>query len=328
MSDYPVGIYLGPNDSSIAIWKNNKAETISNYMGNRTTPSFVSFIKNERLVGKAAKDQITENPKNTIYGIREIIGQKFDEPEVQKFIKKVPFKIEKDSKTNKPKIIVEYLDKITSFYPEEIYAMIIQKLISSAREYIRSEINEAIITVPSYYNDSQRQAIIDSGKICGLNKVKIVNEDIAVCYVYVLYIYENEKEKENILVFNMRSNETNVTILHLNNSNYEVKATIRDDNLGGNLFDEELIKYCINEFKEETGIIIQKDSKAYRRLKIACEKGKSSLSYFIETTIDLDNLVKGEDLYITIDRADFKHMCRNLFDKIIPLIEKALNDSK
>ena len=325
MSDYPVGIYLGPNDSSIAVWKNGKAEIIPNQdTDSRTTPSVVSFIKNKRLVGDNAKRQIIKNPKNTIYGIREIIGRKFDEPEVQKFIKKVPFKIEKDSKTNKPKIIVEYLDKITSFYPEEIYAMIIQKLISSAREYIGREINEAIITVPSYYNDSQRQAIIDSGKICGLNKLKIVNEDIAVCYAYNLGHYE----KENILVFNMRSNETNVTILHLNNSNFEVKVTIRDDNLGGNLFDEELIKYCINEFKEETGIIIQKDSWAYRRLKIACEKGKSSLYYCLETTIDLDNLVKGEDLYIKIDKADFKHMCRNLFDKIIPLIEKALNDSK
>ena len=321
MSDYPVGIYLGPNDSSIAIWRKRNAEIIHYGDVRFIIPSFVSFIKNKILVGEAAKDQITKNPKNTIYGIREIIGQTFNEPEVQKFIKKVPFKIEKDSKTNKPKIIVEYLDKITSFYPEEIYAMIIQELINLSRNYIRSEINEAIITVPSYYNDSQRQAIIDSGKICGLNKVKIVNEDIAVCYAYKLDKFENEK---NILVFNMRSNETNVTILHLNNSNFEVKATSRDDNLGGNLFDEELIKYCINEFKEETGIIIQKDSSAYRRLMIACEIGKSQLSYSLETQIDLDKL----DLIVYISWDVFEEICRNLFDKIIPLIEKALNDSK
>ena len=234
MSDYPVGIYLGPNDSSIAIWGNlERAEIIQNNNGDYTTPSVVSFIKNKRFVGEDAKNQIIKNPKNTIYGIREIIGRKFDEPEVQKFIKKVPFKIEKDSKTNKPKIIVEYLDKITSFYPEEIYAMIIQKLINLSREYIGSEINEAIITIPSYYNDSQRQAIIDSGKICGLNKLKIVNEDIAVCYAYNLGHYE----KENILVFNMRSNETNVSIVNLKNSIFKINGTIRDDNLGGNLFD-------------------------------------------------------------------------------------------
>jgi len=232
--------------------------------------------------------------------------------------------LKKIQKTNKPKIIVEYLDKITSFYPEEICAMIIQELINLSREYIGREINEAIITVPSYYNDSQRQAIIDSGKICGLNKVKIVNEDIAVCYAYNLVHYE----KENILVFSVRSNETNITILHLNNSNFEIKVNSRDDNLGGNLFDEELIKYCINEFKEETGIIIQKDSSAYRRLMIACEIGKSELSYSLVTTIELDNLAGDEDLDIQIFKSEFEHMCRNLFYKIIPLIEKALNDSK
>ena len=160
--------------------------------------------------------------------------KKYDDPDVQKFIYKVPFKIEKDSKTDKPKIIVEYLNKITSYYPEEIYAMIIEQLKQSAEDYLQRNIKEAIITVPSYYNYTQRQAIKYSAKICGLNVLKIVNEEIAVCYAYGLH---NEKKKMNILVFNMRSNETNVSIVNLNNSIFKINGTIRDDNLGGNLFD-------------------------------------------------------------------------------------------
>ena len=269
MSYYPVGIYLGPNDSSIAIWKNGKVNIIPNESGERTTPSVVSFTKNKRLVGVAAKRIKIRNPKNTIYGIREIIGKKYDDPDVQKFIKKVPFKIVKDSKTEKPKIIVEYRGETKSYYPEEIYAMIIDKLKRTAENYLGRNINEAIITVPSYYNYTQRQAIKDSARICGLNVLKIVNEEIAVCYTYGLH---NEKKEMNILVFNMRSNETNVSIVNLNNSIFEINGTIRDDNLGGNLFDEKLIQCCINKFKEETGIIIQKDSKPYKRLKKKCEE--------------------------------------------------------
>ena len=170
MFNYPVGIYLGPNDSSIAIWKNGKVNIIPNESGERTTPSVVSFTKNERLVGIPAENNKIRNPKNTIYGIREIIGKKYDDPDVQKFIKKVPFKIEKDSKTEKPKIIVEYRGETKSYYPEEIYAMIIDKLKQLAEDYIgRNDIKEAIITVPSYYNYTQRQVIKYSAKICGLN---------------------------------------------------------------------------------------------------------------------------------------------------------------
>ena len=234
MFNYPVGIYLGPNDSSIAIWKNNKVNIISNESGERTTPSVVSFTKNERLVGIPAENNKIINPKNTIYGIREIIGKKYDDPDVQKFIYKVPFKIEKDSKKDKPKIIVEYRGETKSYYPEEIYAMIIDKLKQLAEDYLGRNIKEAIITVPSYYNYTQRQAIKYSAKICGLNVLKIVNEEIAVCYAYGLH---NEKKEMNILVFNMRSNETNVSIVNLKNSIFEINGTIRDDNLEGNLFD-------------------------------------------------------------------------------------------
>ena len=209
MSDYPVGIYLGPNNCSIAIWQNGKVQIIQISYHKYSMPSVVSFTKNERLVGEVAKARITKNPKNTIYGIREIIGKKYDDPDVQKFIKKVPCKIEKDSKTDKPKIIVQYKEESKSFFPEEIYAIIIGELISHAEDYLLENIKDAIITVPSYYNDSQRQAIIDSGKICGINELKIVNEEIAVCYAYGLH---NEKKEMNILVFNMRSSETNVTI--------------------------------------------------------------------------------------------------------------------
>jgi len=326
MSNYPIGIYLGINDSSIAIWGNlERAEIIQNNNGDYTTPSVVSFTKNKRLVGVAAKRIKIRNPKNTIYGIREIIGKKYDDPDVQKFIKKVPFEIEKDSKTNKPKIIIEYLNKIISFYPEEIYAMIIEELKQSAEIYLNRKIKEAIITVPSYYNYIQRQVIKYSAKICRLNVLKIVNEEIAVCYAYGLH---NEKKEMNILVFNMRSNETNVSIVNLNNFIFEINRTIRDDNLGGNLFDEELTKYCINKFKEQTGIIIQKDSKPYKRLKKECEKCKINLSYVKGATIDIDALEEGEDFNIDIIKRNiFEDMCGDLFNKSISLIERVLEDS-
>ena len=218
-----------------------------------------------------------------------------------------------------PKIIVEHKGETKSFFPQEIYAMTIRKLIRDI------DITDAIITVPSYYNDSQRQAIKDAGRIAGVNIIRIINEETAVCYACGLY---NDKKKKNILVFNMRSNETNVTIVNIKDSIFEIKGIVRDDNLGGNSFNEELIKYCINEFKEQTRIIIQKDSKPYRRLENICEEYKKEFSRDIESTIDIEALAEGEDFNIYILRAVFEHLCRDLFDKIIPLIREVLIDSR
>ena len=176
MSDNPVGIHLGPNNCRIGICKNWRVEIIVNELGNINTPSVVSFTKTDILVGEDAKKNQTRNPENTIYGIREIIGKKFDNPDVQKFIKKVPFKIEKDLKTDKPKIIVQYKEETKSFFPEEIYSIIIKKLIQYARDYSESNIKDAIITIPSYYNDSQREAIQDAGKLAGVNVLRIIKK--------------------------------------------------------------------------------------------------------------------------------------------------------
>ncbi len=322
MSDISVGIYLGSNNCTIALWRNGKVDIIPNDMGERTTPSFVSFTKHERLVGQSAEYQKIRNPQNTIYGIREIIGKKFDDPDVEKFMKKVPFKIEKDLETGIPKIIVEYLQKKESFFPEEIYAMIIQKLIKNVRDYSGRDIKDAIIAVPSYFNSSQREAIRVASKISGVNVIRIVNKEIALYYAYEL-----NKKNKNILVFHMGSNETNVTILNLKHSIFEIKGTVRDDNLGGNLFVQELAKYCTNQFKEENGIILNNYPKGCRRLEKECEKYKKKLSTDNEISIDLDALAECEDFCITITRTEFEVMCKYLFDKIIPLIEKVLEYS-
>ena len=324
MSDIPVvGIYLGSKNCTMGVWRNGKVEIIPNVMGDRTTPSFVTFTKNEILVGEAGMHYI-KNYKNRVYGIREIIGKKFDDTDVQKFIKKVPFKIEKDSKTGKPKIIVESYGKTESFLPEEIYAMIIKKLIRDANEYIKPQrdIKDVIIVVPSYFNSSQIDAIRDASKICGVNVLRIINKETSIYYAYGL-----EKKNKNILIFHMGSNETNVTILNLKDSIFEFKGTVRDDNLGGNLFDEELLKLCINEFKKQYDLDISGYQKACLRLEFNCEKVKKDLSSASQTSIDIDALAEGEDLICTIIRPQFEDLCSHFFGKIIPLIEKVLEYS-
>ena len=203
--------------------------------------------------------------------------------------------------------------------------MIIQQLINLTRNYIgRDDIKDAIITVPSYFNDSQREAIQMSSKISGINVLNIVDEEIAVCYSYKLHKYG---KKKNILVFNMRSNETNVTIINLQDSIFNIIGTVKVDNLGGNILNEELIKYCINEFNEKNGIIIEKDSKGYKRLEEICEKCIIDLSYSEQCEIDIDELSEGEDLNITIYRFEFEDICKYLFDKIISLIKEVLKYS-
>ena len=203
--------------------------------------------------------------------------------------------------------------------------MLIQKLIDLSKNYIGGDdIKNVLITVPSYYNNSQREAIKNAGKACGVNTLRIVSEETAACYAYRLY---KDKKKKNILVFNMRSNETNVTILNLQDNGFKVIKTVRDDNLGGNNFNEELIKYCINEFKGQTGIIIQKDSKSYKRLEKECENSIINLSQSSESQIELDNLEDGEDLNIYLFISEFEDMCKYLFDKIIPLISEVLENS-
>ena len=324
--EYSIGIYLGLNDACVGVWKNNKVVIIENDDGVRTTPATVSFTESELLIGQSAKNQIDENPSNTIYGIRKIIGRNFNDIVVQNFMKTIPYKIEKDENSDRPKIIVEYLGEKQSFLPEEILSMIIGRLKQVAKDYLGQAVENAVLTVPPYFNDSQRQAIKDAGRIAGLNILRLIDEPVAASIAYGLkHKYNDEK---NILVFKMGSEESDISILSVENSLYEVIATRNDSNLGGNNFDEELMKYCKEKFKKDTGIDVANNKKAIRRLRIAVEKAIKNLSYTQETKIDLDAFAEGEELNLTITRPQFEDLCRDLFYPCIELISDTLKDAK
>ena len=319
-----VGIDLGTTYSCIGVFKNGKVDVITNETGARITPSVVSFTKNERLVGDAAKGQIAKNYKNTVYDVKRLIGRTYDDPEVQRDIKLWPFKVIKGD-NNKPKIEVEYKGKIERFYPEEISACILSKLKQNAKDYLGHEVSEAIITCPAYFDDLQRKATQMAGKIAGLNVLRIINEPTAAAIAYGLD-KENQGEK-NVLIFDLGGGTFDVTILSIDNNLLEVRSTCGDTHLGGEDFDNKLLQYCIDTFKEQTGIDISNNPKALRRLKIICEKAKINLSASQETTIDIDALAEGEDFSVTITRPEFEDLCKEDFNKCIPIVEKAIEDA-
>ena len=319
-----MGIDLGTTYSCVAIWRNGKPEIIPNEMGERTTPSVVCFAKDDRLIGEAAKSNL-KFFKNTVYDAKRLIGRRFDDKEVQNDMKHWPFKVVKDPNSDRPKIEVEFKGQTKSFFAEEISAMILQKLAMNVSSFIGKEVKDAIVTVPAYFNDSQRQATKLAGQIAGLNVSRIINEPTAAAIAYGL---NNNKDDKNILIFDLGGGTFDVSILNLDDTLFEVKSTRGDTHLGGEDFDDRLIKFCIEEFKNETGIDLMKNEKAKRRLKIACEKAKKNLSAAQQTTIDLDAIAEGEDLNVSITRPKFEDLCRDLFEKCFPPIDEALRDAK
>ena len=323
--EYIIGIDLGTTNSCAAVYRNGNVEIIPNSIGERTTPSVVSFTDKERLIGKQAKIQITKNYENTIYDTKRLIGRDYDDPIIQLDMKLWPFKVEKD-KNNKPIIKVNYKKKETKFYPEQISAMILEKLKVDAETYLGREINKAIITVPAYFNNNQRESTINAGRIAGLEVLKIINEPTAAAIAYGLQT--NIKEKKIICVFDLGGGTFDVTILEIDNNNFNVKATGGDTHLGGEDFDNELINYCSQLFKDEKGINIEKNQKALRRLKIKCEEVKIQLSSLTETSIDISCLAEGEDFYTIITRIEFENLCESYFKKCIEILDKVIKDSK
>ena len=319
-----IGIDLGTTNSCAGVWRNNKVEIIPNEIGERTTPSVVSFSNNCILVGKQAKKQITKNYNNTIYGIKRLIGRNYDDEIIQKDMKLWPFKLEKDE-NNKQLICVEYKNKEEKYYPEQISAMILENIKKNAEVFLGEEIKDVVITVPAYFNNAQRQATIDAGKIAGLNVMKTINEPTAAAIAYGLN--DHFEGKRNICVFDLGGGTFDVTILEINNKKFTVKATGGDTHLGGEDFDNLLMKYCIEQFKNETDIDISDDQKALRRLKIACETVKTELSSLQESIIDIDCLAQHEDFTITIKRKDFETICKELFEKCIRKVEEILSES-
>ena len=323
--DIAIGIDLGTTYSCVAVWKNSKVEIIPNDLGERTTPSVVTFTDNERLVGQSAKNQITRNYQNTIYDAKRLIGRRFDEPEVQKDIKAWPFKVVKDPKKNRPLIQVTYKKEQKTFLPEEISAMVLEKMKKYAEDYLGHKVNDAVVTVPAYFNDGQRQATKDAGKIAGLNVLRIINEPTAAAVAYGLDSQNNTER--NILVFDLGGGTFDVSVLSLDGQLFEVRSTRGDTHLGGEDFDNALLKFCIDEFKSQSDIDISKNQKALRRLKVVCEKAKRDLSSTQQTNIDVAALAEGEDFNINITRPQFEDMCHDLFQKCVQPVKDALNDA-
>ena len=305
-------------------------EIIPNDLGSLTTPSVVSFLvesKNnapERLIGQAAKNLI-KNFENTIYDSKRLIGRRFNDSTVQKDIKKWPFKVIEDPNSERPIIEVDYLGKKRYFHAEDISAMILSKLKKNAEEYLGKEVRDAIITVPAYFNDSQRQSTIDAGKIAGLNVLRIINEPTAAAIAYGLD-HKDDNEKF-ILVFDLGGGTFDVSILSICNEVFEVKATTGDTHLGGEDFDELLVNHCLQYIKKKYNLDLSNNKEVIKKLKINCEEAKRNLSSQLETSIIIEKLGSIENFEMKIIRSDFEKMCAPLFKKCIPFITNALKDA-
>ena len=320
-----IGIDLGTTYSCVGVWQNNRCEIISNDQGNRTTPSYVAFSDTERLIGDSAKNQAAMNPENTVYDAKRLIGRKFSDDNLQKDKKLLSYNII-DDKSDKPLIQVSYKCEEKTFTPEEISSMILTKMKDTAESYLGSTVTDAVITVPAYFNDSQRQATKDAGAIAGLNVLRVINEPTAAAIAYGL---DKVKGKEsNVLIFDLGGGTFDVSILTIDDGIFEVKATAGDTHLGGEDFDNRLVNHFLSEFKRKHKKDFSSNKRALRRLRTACERAKRTLSSQANASIELESLFEGIDFYSSITKARFEDLCSDLFRACIQPVEKVLKDSQ
>ena len=320
-----IGIDLGTTYSCVGIYQHGKVEIIANEMGNRTTPSFVAFNDSERLIGDAAKNQVAMNPQNTIFDAKRLIGRKFDDEKIQADMKHWPFKLYNDC--GKPKIQVEFKGETKRFAPEEVSSMVLTKMREIAESYLGTKVSDAVITVPAYFNDSQRQATKDAGAIAGLNVLRIINEPTAAALAYGLD--KNLKGERNVLIFDLGGGTFDVSILAIDEGSlFEVKSTAGDTHLGGEDFDNRLVNHFLEEFKRKHKKDLSGNARALRRLRTACERAKRTLSSSTEASIEVDALHEGIDFYSKVSRARFEELCMDLFRSTLLPVERALNDAK
>ncbi|KAH8239667.1 hypothetical protein KR032_006512 [Drosophila birchii] len=319
-----VGIDLGTTYSCVGVFQHGKVEIIANDQGNRTTPSYVAFTESERLIGDAAKNQVAMNPNNTIFDAKRLIGRRFDDATVQADMKHWPFEV--ISENGKPRIRVEYKGERKSFYPEEVSSMVLTKMRETAEAYLGGTVTDAVVTVPAYFNDSQRQATKDAGAIAGLNVLRIINEPTAAAIAYGLD--KQGTSERNVLIFDLGGGTFDVSVLTIEDGIFEVKATAGDTHLGGEDFDNRLVNHFVQEFQRKHKRDLAQNKRAVRRLRTACERAKRTLSSSTQASIEIDSLFEGIDFYTAVTRARFEELNGDLFRGTMEPVAKALRDAK
>ncbi|XP_056263053.1 heat shock 70 kDa protein 1-like [Pseudoliparis swirei] len=319
-----IGIDLGTTYSCVGVFQHGKVEIIANDQGNRTTPSYVAFTDTERLIGDAAKNQVALNPSNTVFDAKRLIGRKIDDQVVQTDMKHWPFEVVGDG--GKPKIQVEHKGEAKTFSPEEISFMVLVKMKEIAEAYLGQKVSNAVVTVPVYFNDSQRQATKDSGVIAGLNVLRIITEPTAAAIAYGLD--KGKSGERNVLIFDLGGGTFDVSVLTIEDGIFEVRATAGDTHLGGEDFDNCVVDHFVEEFKRKHKKDIGQNKRALRRLRTACERAKRTLSSSSQASVEIDSLFEGADFYTSVTRARFEELCSDLFRGTLEPLEKALRDAK
>ncbi|KIW65557.1 hsp75-like protein [Phialophora macrospora] len=319
-----IGIDLGTTYSCVAIYEGTNVEIIANEQGSFTTPSFVSFTDEERLIGEAAKNQAAMNPENTVFDVKRLIGRRFDDPTVKKDIESWPFKIVDQG--GNPMVQVEYLKETKIFSPQEISSMVLTKMKEVAETKLGKKVSKAVVTVPAYFNDNQRQATKDAGAIAGLNVLRIINEPTAAAIAYGLGSGKSEKER-NVLIYDLGGGTFDVSLLNIQGGVFTVKATAGDTHLGGQDFDTNLLEHFKKEFQRKTKKDMSGDARALRRLRTACERAKRTLSNGTQTTVEIDSLFDGEDFNAQITRARFEDLNAKIFSGTLEPVQQVLKDA-
>ncbi|KAG2435340.1 hypothetical protein HXX76_007413 [Chlamydomonas incerta] len=318
-----IGIDLGTTYSCVGVYKNGRVEIIANDQGNRITPSYVAFTDEERLIGDAAKNQATVNPKRTVYDVKRLIGRRFSDADVQRDRKLVSYDIV--DRAGKPYVAVDIKGEQKVFSPEEISAMILQKMKDTAEAYLGKTVKHAVVTVPAYFNDAQRQATKDAGTISGLNVVRIINEPTAAAIAYGL---DKKGGEKNILVFDLGGGTFDVSILTIDNGVFEVISTNGDTHLGGEDFDQRVMEYFIKLIKKKYKKDISGDARALQKLRREAERAKRALSSQHQVRVEIEALYEGIDLSEPLTRARFEELNMDLFKKTMDPVKKAMDDAK
>merc|ERR1712050_457019 len=315
-----IGIDLGTTYSCVGIYKNGRVEIIPNDQGNRITPSYVAFTDDERLVGEAAKNQATINPSQTLFDVKRLIGRRFKDSTVQKDIKLMPFKI--SDKSGKPMINVQVKGEEKVMAPEEVSSMVLTKMKETAENYLGKEVKHAVITVPAYFNDQQRQSTKDAGSISGMNVLRIINEPTAAAIAYGL----DKKDEKNIIVCDLGGGTFDVSLLTIDNGVFEVLATAGDTHLGGEDFDQRVTDHFTKAFKKKNEVDIKSDARALTKLKVEVEKAKRDLSTVQQVKIYIEGLIDGIDFEKNLTRAKFEELCADLFKNTLKPVDTVLSD--